>query len=154
MAESRITTIANALCAAVNGAEEGTFSQSFEAVVRYRREKQTSHMATLDVGVYRYAETPTPSEDDTGLHGGDGRSDEIEYALDIAVRKSVKTDAETEDLICLCEEIRSFVSRLGLPTVAGDVIGAGATYDPIYDEEHLRGGVFFGLITAVFQAYG
>lgn len=146
MAKARITSIAEATRDAINAAE---FSQEFTADVRFRREKPIAELDDLDVGVFRFGESPTPEEDDTGDRSGD----EIEYTIEIAVRQKVKTDEATESLIVLCEEIREFCSRLGLATVAGDVFAGGASYDPIHDEDHLQKGIFFGLVTVTFRGF-
>jgi hypothetical protein len=143
---ARITQIATALTAALNAAE---FSQEFTAELRYRREKKIAELDELDVAVFRFGQSPTPEEDDSGDRGGD----ELEYTIEIAVRRKFKTDAEIEALVELCEEIRTFCSRLFLGAVAGDCIAGGATYDPIHDEEHLLKGVFFGLVTATFRGF-
>ncbi len=144
---ARITLIANAVRDALNAADG--FSQEFIAEVRYRREKTVAELGELDVGVYRFGESPTPEEDFSGDRGGD----EIEYTIEVAVRKKAKTDAEIEALVELCEEIRSFLARRYLDTVSGDVVGSGAGLDPIYDEEHLKKGIFFGLVTATFRGF-
>ena len=146
MAKARITQIAEAVATRLN---DGDFSIEFDAGVRLRREKKVHELEQLDVGVFRFGQTPTPEEDQTGDRGGD----EIEYTIEIAVRQKVKTDDDVEPLIILCEEIRSFCSRLGLETVAGEVFSSGATYDPVYDEEHFTKGIFFGLVTVPFRGF-
>ena len=143
---ARITLVANAVRDALNAAE---FSEEFTADVRYRREKAVAELSNLDVGVFRFGESPTPDEDASGDRGGD----EIEYTIEVAVRKKAKTDEEIEALVELCEEIRTFLSRRWLESVAGDVVGSGAGYDPIYDEGHIKSGVFFGLVTATFRGF-
>lgn len=146
MAKAKITLIGEAVRDALNAAE---FSQAFTAELRYRRERKISELDTLDVGVYRFGEAPTPEEDESGDRSGD----EIGYSIEVAVRKKVKTDDETEGLVVLCEEIREFLSRLFLGAVAGDCMAGGATYDPIHDEEHLLKGIFFGLVTVEFRGF-
>ncbi len=143
---AKITQIATAVTGALNGAD---FSQQFTAELRYRREKKIAELEDLDVGVFRFAQSPTPEEDDSGDRGGD----ELEYTIEIAVRQKFKTDAEIEALIELCEGIRTFLSRLFLGAVAGDCMAGGASYDPIHDEEHLTRGIFFGLVTVTFRGF-
>ena len=146
MAKARITLIGEAVRDALNAAE---FSQAFTAELRYRREKKIGELDALDVGVYRFGETPIPEDDQSGDRGGD----EIGYTIEVAVRQKVKTDDETEALVVLCEEIRQFLSRLFLGAVAGDCMAGGAVYDPIHDEDHLLKGIFFGLVTVEFRGF-
>ena len=142
---SMVTDIADAVAAELNGAESGTFSETFTAERRVLPEFDLEDLADLMVSV-----VPKAVE----ITGASRSVCQYEISIDIGIQKKIGTDldAEVAALGTLVDEIADFLRRRTLDAMAS-VAWIAATNDPVYSPAHLaERRVFTSVLTVKYRA--
>lgn len=141
---SLITAIADAVVAQLNGAEAGTFNQSFTAERFYRPVFDLAELKALRVSVVPKAVVITSLGRNANQH---------EISVDIAVQKKVVPEdrATLDGLLELVEQIADFF-RLKRLEAFPAALWSRTENAPVYAPEHLdQKQVFTSVLTLTFK---
>ncbi len=122
---SEVIDIADAVVAELN---DGSFSQAFTALRKYRPEFELKELAELQV-------TVVPRSLERSIAGRGCR--QIDYDIDIAVQKRISDDADCDALMGLVQEIIDYLDDHSL-TAYPAARWVKIVNDPIYAPEHLQ----------------
>ena len=142
---SLVTDIADAVAAELNGAEQGTFSESFTAERRVLPQFDLEDLAGLKVSV-----VPKAVE----ISGSTRSVCQYDIAVDVGIQKKLGSDldAEVAALGTLVDEIADFLRRLQL-AAAPWAAWVLASNDPVYATAHLaEQRVFTSVVTVTYRA--
>ncbi len=120
-----MSTIADIADAVVEGLNGHTFSQTFTAARAYLpvfdlKEMKDLHVTVVPKGIEMSLANRTQGQDDV--------------QMDVAVQKKVASDADTDGLMSLVEEIANFIRQT---RVFGPAVWVRSENVPIYSPEHL-----------------
>ena len=142
---SMVTTIADAVAAELNAAEQGTFSEDFTAERRVLPQFDLEDLAALLV-------TVVPKS--VQIAGSTRSVCQYDVAIDIGVQKKLGTDLDVEVAVMgtLVDEIADFLRRRPLEATPSAVWVASSN-DPVYAPAHLaERRVFTSVLTVTYRA--
>lgn len=142
---SLVTDIADAVTAALNGADPGTFSEAFTAERRVLPQFDLGDLAGLKVSV-----VPKAVE----ISGASRSTCQYEISIDIGIQKKLGTDLDAEVAVLgtLVDEVTDFLRRRPL-TATPWAAWVSASNDPVYATAHLaEQRVFTSVVTVTYRA--
>lgn len=149
---SLATDIADGVVAELNGATEGTFSQSFTAERKVIPRMKIQDLADLmDDGELAVTVVPKNVTIETLSRSSSKR----DHAVDIGIQAKLPTHADPDEAVAdygtLADEIVAYLVRRRLASVS-TVYWHSLTQDPVFDPEHLDNfRVFTTVLTATYR---